>query len=76
MQLALSVNGQPAAQATAAAAGDTRFNFNPVPVRASDTVLVTVSFTATTGKIVTLYTPAIRMACSPRATPVLTAPPA
>lgn len=55
VQLALSVNGQPAAQATAAAAGDTRFNFNPVPVRASDTVLVTVSFTATTGKIITLY---------------------
>lgn len=55
-QLALSVNGQTAAAAAAAAAGDTRFTFNPVPVHPGDSVVVTVAFTATTGKIITVYT--------------------
>ena len=52
----LSVNGSPRATADAAASGDTQFNFSSVGVSAGDTVTLTISFTATYGKIITVYT--------------------
>lgn len=54
--LALNVNGQLRAQATAAAAGDTRFYFSPVAVAVGDAVQIDLSFTASAGKIITVYT--------------------
>lgn len=52
----LSVNGQDRASADAAASGDTTFGFASVPVRAGDAVQLRVSFTASFGKIITVYT--------------------
>ena len=45
--LSVAVNGNIAATADAAAAGDTRFVFGPVSVNAGDTITLTISFTAT-----------------------------
>jgi lysophospholipase L1-like esterase len=52
----LSVNGVAQASAEATAVGDTRFNFPSVGVRPGDSLSLTISFTATSGKIITLYT--------------------
>jgi hypothetical protein len=49
----LSVNGNP--KASAVASGDTSFGFSPVPVRQGDTVTLSISFTATSGQIITVY---------------------
>jgi hypothetical protein len=54
--LSVAVNGNIAATADAAAAGDTRFVFGPVSVSAGDAIKLTISFTATYGKIITVYT--------------------
>jgi hypothetical protein len=54
--LSVAVNGNVAATANAAAAGDTRFGFGPIGVRAGDAITLTISFTATYGKIITVYT--------------------
>jgi hypothetical protein len=50
------VNGTPMAAADAGAADDTRFTFGPVGVRAGDQVTLQISFSATYGTIVTVYT--------------------
>lgn len=55
-RMTLNVNGQVRATATAPAVGDTTFTFGAVPVRAGDAVTVSISFTATFGKIITVYT--------------------
>jgi hypothetical protein len=52
----LAVNGTVRATATATAAGDTTFNFSLVSVGQGDTVALTISFTATSGTIITVYT--------------------
>jgi hypothetical protein len=52
----LIVNGNNAASANAAAAGDTNFSFSQVSVHPGDTVALSISFTATYGKIITVYT--------------------
>lgn len=54
--LSIAVNGNVVATADAAAAGDTRFQFEPVSVSAGDQITLTISFTATYGKIITVYT--------------------
>lgn len=54
--LALAVNGSVRATATATAAGDTRFSFAPVRVSPGQTVTLSTSFTASYGKIITVYT--------------------
>jgi hypothetical protein len=51
----LSVNGTERAATTAIAAGDTTFNFGTVPVNAGDSVTLTLTMTATYGKIITVY---------------------
>ena len=51
----LSVNGIQRAVTTATAAGDTTFNFGTVPVNAGDSVTLTLTMTATYGKIITVY---------------------
>ena len=50
--MTISVNGHVAATAVADAVGDTRFNFGPVPVHAGDVVALSITFTATYGKII------------------------
>jgi surface antigen len=56
-QASLAVNGTPKASASAAAAGNTTFTFpSSVPVAAGDTVTLSIAFTATSGKIITVYT--------------------
>lgn len=52
---ALLVNGATKATSDQLAAGDTRFAFGPVPVHAGDTVTFQVAFTATYGKIISMY---------------------
>ena len=52
----VSVNGAAAASTTAAAAGDTHFTFGPVSVAPGQTVKISITFTATSGKIITVYT--------------------
>ncbi len=52
---ALVVNGTAKASADAAANGDTRFRFGSVPVAAGDQISLSISFTATYGKIITVY---------------------
>ena len=54
--LSIAVNGNTVATADATAAGDTQFEFGPVTVSPGDTVTLTISFTATSGKIITVYT--------------------
>lgn len=50
------VNGSAAASAAAAASGDTSFTFGPVGVQPGDTVTIAITFSATYGKIITVYT--------------------
>ncbi len=52
----LMVNGATVATASAAAAGDTNFSFPAVSVRGGDSVRIAVTFSATYGKIITVYT--------------------
>lgn len=52
----LSVNGSVRATADATAAGDTTFNFSRVAVSPGDQVTFSVTFSATYGKIITVYT--------------------
>jgi hypothetical protein len=52
----LSMNGSAAASADAAASGDTSFAFSRVNVHQGDTVSLSISFTASSGKIITVYT--------------------
>lgn len=54
----LSVNGVASAHATATAADDTTFNFGTVPVAPGDLVTLTLTMTATSGKITTVYSAA------------------
>jgi hypothetical protein len=54
--LTVYVNGSAAASAAAAASGDTSFTFGPVGVRPGDTVTISITFSATYGKIITVYT--------------------
>jgi hypothetical protein len=55
-RLTVYVNGSAVAFATAAAVGDTTFRFGPVGVRPGDTVTISITFSATYGKIITVYT--------------------
>jgi hypothetical protein len=52
----LSVDGIALATADAVAAGDTTFNFPSVGVHPGDSLSLSISFSATSGKITTLYT--------------------
>lgn len=52
----LAVNGAQRASAVAEAAGDTRLTFGDVAVRPGDQVALSISFTASFGKIITVYT--------------------
>ena len=52
----LLVNGNPEASDNELAAGDTNFTFSPVSVSSGDQVTLEISFTATYGKIITVYT--------------------
>jgi hypothetical protein len=54
--LSVSVNGNVVATTAADAVGDTHFNFGPVSVHPGDEVTLRIEFTATYGKIITLYT--------------------
>lgn len=54
----LYVNGSARASTQAAAVGDTTFSFGTVGVSAGSTVMLSISFTATYGKIITVYTTA------------------
>ncbi len=51
----LIVNGGSRAGVTAVAVGDTTFNFGRVTVAAGDTVTLSITFSATAGKIITIY---------------------
>jgi hypothetical protein len=53
--LTLNVNGSARATTDAAAAGDTHFSWPAVAVSPGDQVSLTISFTATFGKIITIY---------------------
>lgn len=52
----LIVNGSVRATADAAAAGDTTFSFGSVVVKPGDQVTLSLSFSATYGKLITVYT--------------------
>jgi hypothetical protein len=52
----LDVNGSRKATSDATAAGDTTFSFSRVAVAAGDQVRFSVTFSATFGKIITVYT--------------------
>jgi surface antigen len=52
----LTVNGGASTAATAAAAGDTTFSFPAITVAQGDTVALSINFSATSGKITTVYT--------------------
>lgn len=54
--MSIAVNGHIAATTAADAVGDTIFSFGPVTVHAGDVVTLSITFTATYGKIITLYT--------------------
>ena len=54
--LTLAVDGAARAYADAAASGRTAFTFADVAVRAGQTVTLSIRFTATYGKIITVYT--------------------
>ncbi|MFE9959207.1 hypothetical protein [Micromonospora sp. NPDC005299] len=54
--LTVAVNGSVVASAAAAPAGDTAFSFGPVRVSRGDVVRLAITFTATYGKIITVYT--------------------
>lgn len=52
----LSVDGSTVATDVEQAAGDTTFHFNGASAPAGSTIALTVTFTATAGKIITIYT--------------------
>jgi hypothetical protein len=52
----LLVDGSVRATADASASGDTNFAFPSVPVKPGDQITLSISFTATFGKIITVYT--------------------
>jgi hypothetical protein len=52
----LSVNGVARGSADAAAAGDTTFSFPAIAVQPGDSLSLSISFSATYGKIITVYT--------------------
>jgi hypothetical protein len=54
--MSLAVNGSVVVTADAVAAGDTQFWFGPVSVSEGDVITLSISFTATYGKIITVYT--------------------
>ena len=54
--LSVAVNGNVEATASTAAAGDTRFSFGPIGVSAGQTITLSITFTASSGKIITVYT--------------------
>lgn len=54
--LSVYVNGALAATTASAAAGDTHFSFGPIGVQPGESVMISISFTATYGKIITVYT--------------------
>ncbi len=54
--MTLAVNGNVVATADAAAIGDTQFSFGPISVSAGEVMTLSISFTATYGKIITVYT--------------------
>lgn len=54
--LSIAINGTAVATADAIAVGDTRFQFGSIAVNAGETITLSVSFTATYGKIITVYT--------------------
>jgi hypothetical protein len=54
--LTVLVDDNAAASTQAAASGDTNFSFGSVPVSVGQTVTLSISFTATYGKIITIYT--------------------
>ncbi|HET6505856.1 MAG TPA: GDSL-type esterase/lipase family protein [Baekduia sp.] len=56
--LTVFVNGAARASADAAAAGDTQFSFSSVGVTPGDTVTFSISFSASFGKIITVYSAA------------------
>ncbi|HEY4811306.1 MAG TPA: IPT/TIG domain-containing protein [Solirubrobacteraceae bacterium] len=56
--LTLSINGTVRATTEAAAAGDTHFSWPAVAVSPGDQAALTISFTATFGKIITIYSAA------------------
>ena len=76
----LSDGGTVVAQTSATAAGDTTFNFGAVPVKPGNVVTLTLTMTATSGKITTVYSAAgtpgqltITDTCSDGATNITTA---
>ena len=54
--LTLYVNGNAAASDAEPSTGDVRFNIGSVAVSPGQTVTIQISFTATSGQIITLYT--------------------
>jgi Bacterial Ig-like domain (group 3)/IPT/TIG domain len=56
--LTLKINGTVRATTSAAAVGDTKFNWPPVAVKAGDAASLSITFTATFGKIITVYSAA------------------
>jgi hypothetical protein len=56
--LALAINGEVRATATSLAAGDTSFNWPAVATSPGDQASLSISFTATFGKIITIYSAA------------------
>lgn len=54
--LSVEVNGVGKASAVAQASGDTRFDFGPVAVQQGDQVSLSITFSASYGKIITVYT--------------------
>ena len=52
----MSVNGSHRASTQAAAAGDTTLSFAPVSVGPGDQVTLSITFSASFGKIITVYT--------------------
>jgi hypothetical protein len=56
--LTLKINGTIRATTSAAAVGDTKFSWSPVAVKAGDAASLSITFTATFGKIITIYSAA------------------
>lgn len=53
--LTLKINGTTRATTSAVAAGDTKFSWSPVAVKAGDAASLSITFTATSGKLITVY---------------------
>ena len=54
--LSIAVNQRTVAEADSAAAGDTIFRFKPIHLLGHEIINLRISFTATSGKIITIYT--------------------